>query len=396
MPSLVGSEMCIRDRKKGEEGVKETNKCNVEWMNTLMPDIDPKQKKVAKFADEEMLKICPNNRFSCCTVEEMAPMLYTFKFTRELLLFKNLMLEKLLLYFNSVAKESFEKFLKTFTEEQIQCTGQTEYSRLKMYYSFIQENSETVLDMVKKTTNQIINVYSSFICTTCSPVNMLIYEFNDNLNKPVISINKRTCQNVIEFSLERKNLAFIWNRLNKIINSIKCKTNTKISKKDVFKSKNQIDLEYYMHEECLSEDQSFVDNIDCANLCREELTLFTLDDFRLYRVNFAIKALQEMFELQISKKNIDITKKLMESEEQKHPNAEVKNHIEKKDTMTDKYFFLKQKIDSRYNIKDIEINIEKYSGLISNSYELNISYLNSQKLFACLSILLISIRALGL
>ena len=43
------------------------------------------------------------------------------------------MLEKLLLYFNSVAKESFEKFLKTFTEEQIQCTGQTEYSRLKMY-----------------------------------------------------------------------------------------------------------------------------------------------------------------------------------------------------------------------------------------------------------------------
>ena len=353
--SIVSSSNVEIVIKKGEDEVTETNKCNVEWMHSFMPDIDPKEKKTAFFADEEMLKICPNNRFSCCSVEDMEPMLKTFKFTRELLMFKNLMLEKLLLYFNSVAKESFDKFHKSFTPEEIKCTGEIEYSRLKMYYSFIQENSETVLEMVKKTTNQIINLYSSFLCTTCSPVNMLLYELDEETKTPTIYINKRTCQNVVEFSLERKNLAFIWNRLNKIINSIKCKTNTKISKRDVFKSKNQIDLEYYLHEECLSEDQSFVDNEDCTSLCRSELKFFSLEDFRLYRVNFAIEALQEMFELQISKRSINITKQLMENEEKRHPNSEVKNHIEKKNTMTDRYFFLKQMADTPYNLSLIHI-----------------------------------------
>ena len=361
-------------------GVTKKNHCNVEMMNSFIPEIDFKEKRTATVADQEVLQVCPNNKFTCCSIEEMQPMLQTFKYTRELLLFKNVMLEKLLLYFNSVAKESFEKFTSTFTKPEKICTGEREYERLQMYYSFIQENSESVIEMVKKTTNQIINLYSSFLCTTCSPVNETIYDFDDKLNRPVIRINKRTCQNIIEFSLERKNLEFIWVRLNKIINAVMCKKNTQSSKKHQIETYRDIELRYYFHEDCLSEDQSFVDKEDCAKLCRRELKFFTLDDFRLYRVNMAIEALQETFELQLSKDKIRITDQLMQDEERKHPNSEVKLHVEKLSSIKDRYYFLKQQADSKYDMTKAYVEIEKYSGLISNSYEINMLYFKSASL----------------
>jgi hypothetical protein len=350
-------------------------------MSNFVPDIDPKDKRKAFNADEEFLKICPNNKFSCCTTEDIQPMLETFKYTRELLLFKNQMLEKLLLYFNSVAPESFDKFLGTFNEEAIKCTGKREFDRLKMYYSFVQENSEDVLEMVKQSTNQIINLYSSFLCTICSPVNNIIFEYDDKHKESYLHINKRTCSNIINYSMDRKNLRFIWNRINKIINAIFCKNNSTVKQRDdIFLTYKSIEQQYANYDDCAADDKNFVDKPECEELCKKELRLFSLDDFRLYRVILAMNQLQQNFEINVRSKKTQITDQMMKEEEEKHPNSEVKNYVTKLNTISDRYYFLKPNKNpfSRYDISKLNIRIEKYSGLVSNSYEINMLYFNSQ------------------
>ena len=377
--------------KISKNGVIKKNHCNSELMHSFNENINPKENKAANIADEELLRICPNNKYTCCTLEDMQPMLETFKYTRDLLLFKNLMLEKLLLYFNSVALESFENFTKDFNQEQIKCTGEREYRKLKEYYLYIQEFSVDVMEMVKRTTNQVIHLYSSFLCTACSPFNSTMYEYDNDNNRPIVHINKRTCQNIVEISLERKNLAFIWNRLNKIINAIKCKENTKNSKKLSFENYSEIELRYYSHESCLSEDQSFVDKEECNFLCKQELKFFSFDDFRLYRVKTAIEALQDTFEMHLKKSTMRVTDQLMKEEEEKHPKSEVRKYIDKLSCIKDRYYFLKQIPEAKYDISKVEVIVEKYAGLISNSYEINMLYFASVNRLVVLGFLLLGL-----
>jgi hypothetical protein len=347
-------------------------------MHSFNQDIDPQEMRRADFADENLLKICPNNKYTCCSMEEIQPMFDRFKYTRDLLLFKNKMLEKLLMYFNSVAKESFEKIVDNFTPEEIKCTGEREYQKLHEYYLYIQEFSENVLSMVNRTTNQVINLYSSFVCTVCSPFNSSMYQYNEEKHVPSIIINKRTCQNIVEIALERKNLVFIWNRLNKIINAIKCKKDTTNSKVKDFESYSAIELRYFSHEECYKKDENFVENDECINLCKRELQLFSFDDYRLYRVKAAIEELHNTFDIHLSTDKLQLTDKLMQEEEERHPREEVRQYIDKINSIQDRYYFLTQVPDSKYNLANSDVVISKYSGLISNSYEMNMLSLESQ------------------
>jgi len=354
----------------------------VDLMSRFIPDIDPRDKRKASNADEEFLQICPNNKYTCCSIEDMEPMLSTFKYTRELLLFKNKMLEKLLLYFNSVAPESFDKFLSSFTEKAKKCTREREFDNLKKYYKFIQENSEEVLEMVQQTTKQIINLYSSFLCTICSPVNNIIFEYDEKEERPVLHINKRTCSNILNYSLERKNLRFMWNRINKILNAVFCKEDNTIEERDdIFLTYKAIEQQYKNYDDCSADDKNFVDRPECARICKNELKLFTLDDFRLRRVIKAIEEFQKNFEIDNKQKKNNITELLMQEETEKHPEEDIKNYIMKLNKITDRYFFLKpieSRQDSRYDISKIDVRIEKYSGLVSNSYEINMLYFDSQ------------------
>lgn len=370
---LFASNVEIEIRNKGGT---EVNKCNMELMHSFNEDIDAKEKRRADFADEELLKICPNNKYTCCSREEMQPMLERFKYTRDLLMFKNQMLEKLLLYFNSVAKESFEKFIENFSPAEIKCTGEKEYGKLTTYYMYIQEFSSDVMEMVNRTTAQILSLYSSFICTVCSPFNHSMYQWDETHNRPSIHINKRTCQNIIEISLERKNLVFIWNRLNKIINAIKCKKDLTNSKVKDFESYSAIELRYYSHEECYQKDENFIEKDECIELCKSELKFFSFDDYRLYRVKTAIEELQNTFEMRLSKDNLRLTDKLMEDEEERHPNSEVKSYIDKINSILDRYYFLRQVPGTKFHLENSEVVISKYSGLISNSYEMNMIFFN--------------------
>ena len=42
-----------------------------------------------------------------------------------------------------------------------------------------------------------------------------------------------------------------------------------------------------------------------------------------------------------------------------------------------RYFFLKQDIESKYILNNPEVVVENYTGLLSNSYEMNMSYFKS-------------------
>ena len=378
-----------------KNGITKTNLCNVDLMSRFIPDIDPRDKRKASNADEEFLQICPNNKYTCCSIEDMEPMLGTFKYTRELLLFKNKMLEKLLLYFNSVAPESFDKFLSSFTEKAKKCTGEREFENLKMYYDFVQKNSEEVLEMVKQSTQQIINLYSSFLCTICSPVNNIIFEYDEKEDRPVLHINKRTCSNILNYSMERKNLRFMWNRINKILNAVFCKEDKTIAERDdIFLTYKSIEKQYKNYDECSADDKNFVDRPECARICKNELKLFTLDDFRLRRVIKAIEEFQKNFEIDIKQKKNNITELLMQEETEKHPEEDIKNYIMKLNKITDRYFFLKpieSREDSRYDISKIDVRIEKYSGLVSNSYEINMLYFDSQGIVSVMMVFIFMI-----
>jgi hypothetical protein len=182
--------------------------------------------------------------------------------------------------------------------------------------------------------------------------------------------------------MDRKNLRFMWNRINKILNAVFCKEDSTIKERDdIFLTYKSIEMQYKNYDDCAADDKNFVDRPECAKICKNELKLFSLDDFRLYRVIVAMKELQKHFEIDIKQKRNNITEELMREEEERHPVEQVKNYVMKLNTITDRYFFLKpieDRPDSRYDISKIDVRIEKYSGLVSNSYEINMIYFESQ------------------
>lgn len=314
------------------EGVKKRNICNLQYMKSLMPDLETKNTRVAWQADEDLLSKCPNNTFTCCTSEEMEPLLRHFQYTRELMLFKNQLLEKLFSFLNSVARESFEGFKASFNQEEIQCAGQREYRRLGTYYKFIVVNSAEVNRILKNNTNRLLELYSSFICASCSPINELVFSYNKQREEPVVNLNKRTCQTIVELSYERQILNVMWNRINKIINAIKCKGG--VFNEMVLETFQEVRDSYQVHEKCLKEDYLFVNDPVCSQLCKEKLRFFHFTDFRLYRIQFSLETLHQTFNIKSKKDEALIN--LLSEEEIKHPNSEVKEHIKKIDLIRDR------------------------------------------------------------
>lgn len=301
-------------------GVKKVNHCNTGIMNSFMPEVIERSKRVAWKAEENVKEVCPNNQFTCCTREEMEPMLEQFKETREMLIFKNKMLEKLLMYFNTVAIESFNNFTSSFSENEIKCTGQKDYQKMETYYKFIQDNSHEVLTTVKKTTLQVLNLYSSFVCSACSPINEKVYTMAEETERSVLFVDKGTCQNIVQLGLDRKNLIIVWNQINKIIHAIMCKERNQ--KKMHFDTRAALDLKFYFYESCLEDDQAFTTNTDCADLCRDLLGSYSFSDLGLFRINMAIEELQKTFELRLGEDEKTISETLMFQEETRHRNLD--------------------------------------------------------------------------
>ena len=289
-------------------GIKKKNHCNIGIINSFLPEIDLKEHRIAWQSDKSMTDICPNNKYTCCSVAEMQPMLEQFRITRDLLLYKNKMLEKLLVYFDTVAKESYDNFLKGFTKHEIQCLGEKRFEKMGQYYDFINHNSHSVMEMVNTTSRQIQNFESALLCTACSPINEILYKLDVDTRTPVLLINKMTCKNIVEISYNRQNLDILWNQINKIIEGIDCKDgevndkdhdengNKSIKNDKQLKSLQSVEDKYIHHEECLEDTQNFMDIDFCAELCKSELELLEMTDIGLYRIKIALKKLKGTFE----------------------------------------------------------------------------------------------------
>lgn len=314
------------------KGVKNKNICNLEYMKSLLPEIETKSKRIAWEAEPELLEICPNNTYTCCNSEEINRLAEYFKQTRDLLLFKNQLLQKLFSFLNSVARESFESFKNGFTEKEIQCAGKREYDRLQIYYNFIVSNAAEVNRNVEQNTQKLIELYSSFLCASCSPINELLFSINTKTKRPIVYLNKRTCETVVELSYNRITEKILWNRINKIINAIKCKGG--IQNELILETFTEVLDSYNQHDECLQEDYNFVNDPKCAQLCKEKLQFFNFTGYRLNRIKYALEALHQTFNLK-SKTDYGLVQ-ILKAEDKKHPNEFVKQHIEKFNSIQDK------------------------------------------------------------
>lgn len=317
------SHFIIREKK---EGIVKTNVCNVPVLSSYLSLIPKDKQRTAFEAEDDILSICPSLKYSCCHAKEINFWINEINSAFKFLDSRHQIMKAFYKRLKILAKETFNLFLAQLTSEDIQCYNKLvkKKNEMKKYALrdfpdltkeldanlkknlFNRESFKNFFEEVKnsigmyhnhleKETKQKKTYYTSMLCTICSPSFNKFFQIDDE-GEPVITVNKKHCQSLINQRVDSitnyKNLKF----LQKITDIVYCARKHSRKDKD-YGEFNWHELNFFYISIplvnkfireigfCASNPNNFFllqnNGNNCLEACRKSMALFQIERYTL-------------------------------------------------------------------------------------------------------------------
>ena len=153
---LCSFSLCIQNKIVIDTKTEKTddnfmiNQCSVEALATYIPNYSKKANITPEKGNDEVKKICPNLKFTCCKKNHLNHMANQLKTTLNFLKYRGTIMEIMLNRIGNLPPDNFKIFLKELTSDDINCYKEKERNMLELKKLRMGDNPDLLKTIEKK------------------------------------------------------------------------------------------------------------------------------------------------------------------------------------------------------------------------------------------------------